>query len=112
MPQVWEDGAAPARGPLPPGCLPRLWGELDPSVLTGDGGGERMAREMSAPFWGRIPMNPYLLAACDAGTPIAVGADAGASGQALGRVIEGILLQIGSRALAAAGGSCHFSERS
>jgi Mrp family chromosome partitioning ATPase len=78
----------------------------------GEGGGERMAQEMSVPFLGRLPMDPSLMAACDAGTPIDAGPDAGATGQALGRVIEGILQQIGSRTPAATGGSCPSSERS
>lgn len=31
------------------------------------GGGERMAREMSAPFLGRLPMDPDIVTACDEG---------------------------------------------
>jgi ATP-binding protein involved in chromosome partitioning len=33
------------------------------------GGGERMAREMGVPFLGRIPIDPAIDEACDAGTP-------------------------------------------
>ena len=90
-------------------ACPRCGERLAP---FGEGGGERMAQEMSVPFLGRLPMDPSLMAACDAGTPIDAGPDAGATGQALGRVIEGILQQIGSRTPAATGGSCPSSERS
>ncbi len=33
------------------------------------GGGERMAREMGVPFLGRVPIDPAVGAACDAGVP-------------------------------------------
>jgi len=33
------------------------------------GGGERMANEMGVPFLGRIPIDPRMVEACDAGTP-------------------------------------------
>jgi len=34
------------------------------------GGAERMATEMGVPFLGRIPIDPLLVAACDAGDPL------------------------------------------
>jgi len=43
--------------------------------LFGTGGGERMAREMDVPFLGRVPIDPAVVRASDAGTS-AVGPDA------------------------------------
>ena len=37
--------------------------------LFGAGGGERMADEMGVPLLGRIPIDPQMVEACDAGTP-------------------------------------------
>ena len=33
------------------------------------GGGEKMAQEMNVPFLGRIPIDPAVAIACDAGQP-------------------------------------------
>ena len=32
-----------------------------------NGGGERMAQEYNVPFWGRLPLDPQLLKACENG---------------------------------------------
>jgi len=37
--------------------------------VFGTGGGEQMAREMGVPFLGRVPIDPKVVEACDAGTP-------------------------------------------
>ncbi|HUU95508.1 MAG TPA: P-loop NTPase [Phycisphaerae bacterium] len=37
--------------------------------LFTSGGGERMAREMGVPFLGRLPLDPFVGEACDAGKP-------------------------------------------
>ncbi|MBN1676257.1 MAG: P-loop NTPase [Kiritimatiellae bacterium] len=44
-------------------------GEL--TNIFDSGGAERMAKEMNVPFLGRIPIDPALVLACDAGTPFA-----------------------------------------
>jgi Mrp family chromosome partitioning ATPase/predicted Fe-Mo cluster-binding NifX family protein len=38
--------------------------------LFGAGGGERMAAEMGVPFLGRVPIDPKVVEACDAGLPV------------------------------------------
>jgi ATP-binding protein involved in chromosome partitioning len=54
--------------------------------VFGAGAGEAMAREMGAPFLGRIPMHAGISASCDAGAAISVGGDVPAVAEAFKRV--------------------------
>ena len=49
------------------GFVRPLCGEVANVFKTG--GGERMANEMGVPFLGRIPLDPQVVEACDAGAP-------------------------------------------
>jgi predicted Fe-Mo cluster-binding NifX family protein len=61
------------------------------SELFGSGGGARMAGEMGAPFLGRIPMDPAIGEACDAGKPyVGTYAQSDAAGS-FSRVVQPIL---------------------
>ena len=62
--------------------------------LFGAGGGEAMAADMAVPFLGRVPLDPQVVAASDAGQPFA--ADPAASATA--RAFEQIVQQIVARA--------------
>ncbi len=55
------------------------------------GGGERMAREMEVPFLGRIPIDPAVGHACDAGTPFVYHYNKTETAKAFERVIAPIL---------------------
>jgi ATP-binding protein involved in chromosome partitioning len=51
--------------------------------VFGSGGGERLARELGVPFLGRIPLDPAVRRAGDAGTPTAISAPESPAGRAL-----------------------------
>jgi ATP-binding protein involved in chromosome partitioning len=55
------------------------------------GGGERMASEMAVPFLGRIPIDPAVGLACDAGTPFVYHYSRTETARAFERVIGPIL---------------------
>lgn len=55
------------------------------------GGGERMAAEMAVPFLGRIPIDPAVGLACDAGTPFVYHYSKTETAKAFERVIAPIL---------------------
>jgi ATP-binding protein involved in chromosome partitioning len=55
------------------------------------GGGERMAKEMSVPFLGRVPIDPMVGQACDAGTPFVYHYSKTETAKSFERVIEPIL---------------------
>jgi Mrp family chromosome partitioning ATPase len=55
------------------------------------GGGERMAREMGVPFLGRIPIDPAIGEACDAGRPFVEGDRPTETAKAFQRIIAPIL---------------------
>ena len=55
------------------------------------GGGERMAAEMKVPFLGRIPIDPAVGQACDAGTPFVYHHSRTETAKAFERVIAPIL---------------------
>ncbi len=61
------------------------------TYVFGTGGGEQMAREMGVPFLGRIPIDPQVVAACDAGTPYIDRYRGTGTAEAFERVIEPIL---------------------
>jgi len=51
--------------------------------VFGSGGGERLAREMGIPFLGRIPLDPAVRRAGDAGTPTVIASPDSPAGAAL-----------------------------
>jgi Mrp family chromosome partitioning ATPase/predicted Fe-Mo cluster-binding NifX family protein len=55
------------------------------------GGGERLAAEMRVPFLGRIPIDPAVGEACDAGAPFMYGHSNTVTAKAFGRVVAPIL---------------------
>ncbi len=55
------------------------------------GGGERLATEMGVPFLGRIPIDPAVGVACDAGTPFMAHHSSTVTAKAFGRVVAPIL---------------------
>jgi ATP-binding protein involved in chromosome partitioning len=60
--------------------------------IFGAGGGERLAEEIGAPLLGRIPLDPALREAADAGTPVleaAPGAEATVALEALAERVQG-----------------------
>jgi ATP-binding protein involved in chromosome partitioning len=67
------------------------------------GGGQRLATEMHAPFLGRIPIDPAVAEACDAGRPFMYQGAGSATAKAFGRVVAPILALAGCADAAAAG---------
>ena len=59
--------------------------------VFGTGGGERMAREMGVPFLGRVPIDPKIVEACDAGTPFIQPGAEGPTARAFEQVIGPLL---------------------
>ena len=55
------------------------------------GGGERMAREMGAPFLGRLPMDPAIVTACDEGKPYSLFYAQNLAARALEKIVEKII---------------------
>lgn len=51
--------------------------------IFGTGGGERLAREVGVPFLGRVPLDPAVRRAGDAGTPTVLAAPESPAGEAL-----------------------------
>lgn len=64
-------------------------GEVTDIFATG--GGERMAADMGVPFLGKIPIDPRVGQACDAGTPFVYHYSKTETAKAFERVIEPIL---------------------
>ncbi|MBN1257597.1 MAG: P-loop NTPase [Planctomycetes bacterium] len=63
--------------------------------VFGSGGGEKLAQEMAVRFLGRIPLDPMVVAACDAGKPYLGNHAEGETALAFKRVIH-LLLQVDS----------------
>jgi Mrp family chromosome partitioning ATPase/predicted Fe-Mo cluster-binding NifX family protein len=61
------------------------------------GGGERMANEMGVPFLGRIPLDPQVGEACDAGTPYVHHYARSETAKAFEHVIQPILALDGAK---------------
>ena len=61
------------------------------TAVFGTGGGERMAREMGVPFLGRVPIDPKIVEACDAGTPFIQPGAEGPTARAFEQVIGPLL---------------------
>jgi len=59
--------------------------------IFGSGGAECMATEMGVPFLGRIPIDPALVASCDAGDPFACSCSETETAKAFREVIPAIL---------------------
>jgi len=57
-----------------------------PIDVFGSGGGERLAEQMKLPFLGKVPLDPAVAAAGDAGAPTVVSAPDSPAGQALAAV--------------------------
>jgi len=63
----------------------------EPIDVFGAGGGEKLATEMKLPFLGRVPLDPAVAKAGDAGAPTVVSAPESAAGHALNEVSEKVL---------------------
>ena len=59
--------------------------------VFGSGGGEALAGEMKLPFLGRVPLDPAVREAGDAGAPTVVSAPGSAAGGALAAVTDAVL---------------------
>jgi ATP-binding protein involved in chromosome partitioning len=66
--------------------------------VFGSGGGESLAREMELPFLGRVPLDPAVRAAGDAGMPTVVTAPDSGAGQALAAVARQVEEYLGAPA--------------
>jgi ATP-binding protein involved in chromosome partitioning len=64
--------------------------------IFGHGGGERLAREMSIPFLGRVPLDTAVRTAGDEGVPTVVSAPNSPAGRALDEVAGGLLEALGA----------------
>jgi ATP-binding protein involved in chromosome partitioning len=62
--------------------------------IFASGGGEAMACEMSAPFLGRIPLAPEVVALCDSGRPVAGETAPQAVREAFGRIVDELVARI------------------
>jgi ATP-binding protein involved in chromosome partitioning len=63
----------------------------EPINVFGSGGGEALATEMKLPFLGKVPLDPAVAAAGDAGAPTVVSAPESAAGQALSSITATVL---------------------
>jgi ATP-binding protein involved in chromosome partitioning len=66
--------------------------------VFGSGGGESLAREMELPFLGRVPLDPAVREAGDAGMPTVVTAPDSGAGQALTAVAREVEERLGAPA--------------
>ena len=69
-------------------ACPHCGEEID---VFGTGGGDRLAQDMDLPILGRVPLDPAVRAAGDAGAPTVVSAPDSAAGQALKGISEVVL---------------------
>ncbi|MBM4182672.1 MAG: Mrp/NBP35 family ATP-binding protein [Gemmatimonadetes bacterium] len=60
----------------------------EPIDVFGSGGGEALATEMKVPFLGRVPLDPAVRQAGDAGTPSVLSAPTSGAGAALDQIAE------------------------
>lgn len=58
--------------------------------VFGSGGGERLAEEMGLPFLGRVPLDPRVRAAGDAGRPPVISEPDSAAGTALSELVDAV----------------------
>ena len=66
-----------------------------PTKLFGEGGGQRLADELSVPLLGQIPLYPQILAGGDAGVPIVVGEPSSSSSISLTKIAQKIAAAYG-----------------
>ncbi|MDO9462677.1 MAG: P-loop NTPase, partial [Deltaproteobacteria bacterium] len=59
--------------------------------LFKSGGGERTARDMGIPFLGKIPIDPAVVTAGDAGKPYVLNTDNGVAAKAFNELIDKII---------------------
>jgi predicted Fe-Mo cluster-binding NifX family protein/MinD-like ATPase involved in chromosome partitioning or flagellar assembly len=65
--------------------------------VFGTGGGERMAAQMGVPFLGRVPIDPNVVQACDAGVPVVQPGAEGPTAEAFEAVVGPLLaLDVGA----------------
>jgi ATP-binding protein involved in chromosome partitioning len=64
--------------------------------VFGSGGGEALAKEMGVPFLGRIPLDPEVAKAGDAGAPTVTSAPDSPAGTALRAVAEVVEAEMGA----------------
>ena len=64
--------------------------------IFGHGGGERLSKEMSVPFLGRVPLDSAVRAAGDDGTPTVISAPDSPAGRALDAVAEALMEALSS----------------
>ncbi len=62
--------------------------------IFGSGGGERLAREMGLDFLGRVPLDPAVRRAGDAGTPTVLDAPESPAGAALAEVASRVFMAV------------------
>lgn len=62
--------------------------------IFGSGGGERLARDLGLAFLGRVPLDPAVRRAGDAGTPTVLDAPDSPAGQALGEVAARVFASV------------------
>ncbi|HUF75927.1 MAG TPA: P-loop NTPase, partial [Longimicrobiales bacterium] len=67
---------------------PHCGEEID---VFGSGGGKLLAEEMKVPFLGRVPLDPAIREAGDAGAPTVVSAPESPAGKALGAITSSVL---------------------
>jgi len=72
--------------------------------VFGSGGGEALAAEMGLDFLGRIPLDPAVRQAGDAGKPTVLAAPDSPAGQALGKVAEAVFKALHTAKAAGASG--------
>ena len=63
--------------------------------VFGSGGGEQLAKDMELPFLGRIPLDPAVREAGDAGQPTVLAAPDSAAGSALRSVVDALGASLG-----------------
>jgi len=63
----------------------------EPIDVFGSGGGERLAAELELPFLGRVPLDPAVRTAGDAGSPTVVSAPDSPAGTALRGIADRVL---------------------
>ena len=69
-------------------ACPHCGEEID---VFGSGGCDRLAQDMDLPILGRVPLDPAVRAAGDAGAPTVVSAPGSAAGQALKGIAEAVV---------------------
>ena len=69
-----------------------------PSPIFGSGGGERLAKEVSLPLLGQIPLFPRVLEGGDTGAPIVLSDPQSSAARALFAIADGVAERVGALA--------------